>query len=290
MWLAALVLALMPAPSPPPDYKTELDSWRRARQAELTAEDGWLSVTGLYWLAEGDNPCGSRAGSRVLLPKSAPERLGVFVRQGQRVSVRVEPGVAVKTSLNSVTAMDVLSDVTGSPDVLRTGSLSIALIDRGGELGIRVKDSEAPSRKGFKGQSWYPPDTGYRVTARFVPAAPGASLEIANVLGQIQKLPSPGEAVFTLAGHELRLTPVLEAPDAKELFFIFRDETAARETYGAGRFLYTELPKDGSVVLDFNKAENPPCAFTAFATCPLPPKTNRLPVRVEAGEKWNRHD
>ena len=125
----------------------------------------------------------------------------------------------------------------------------------------------------------------YRVAARFVPYAPVKQVPIANVLGMVEPLPSPGYAVFRLAGRELRLDPVLEEPGAKELFFIFRDATAGKETYPAGRFLYSAMPKDGQVVLDFNKAYSPPCAFTAFATCPLPPRQNRLDVRIEAGEK-----
>jgi uncharacterized protein (DUF1684 family) len=170
------------------------------------------------------------------------------------------------------------------------GSLSLSVIERGGEIGVRLKDNASASRRDFKGLRWFPIDGAWRVVARFEPSAPGSTLEITNVLGQTQKLPSPGEAVFNLGGRELRLVPVLEKPDAGELFFIFRDETAARETYGAGRFLYAGLPVDGSVVLDFNKAHSPPCAFTRYATCPLPPKRNRLPVRIEAGEKFTAHD
>lgn len=287
MLLGALLALLAEAPA---DYKAGVERWRSDREAELRAEDGWLSVAGLFWLKEGENACGSRGGSRVLLPKRAPEKAGSFVRRGREIRVRIEPGVAATLEGKPVTSALLRSDASGRPDVVRIGPLSMSVIERGGEIGVRLKDNESPRRKQWKGLSWFPVDESQRVAARFVPSPPGTTLEITNVLGQTQKLPSPGEAVFSMRGQELRLSPVLEEQGAKELFFIFRDQTAAKETYGAGRFLYGELPKDGTVVLDFNKAYSPPCAFTPFATCPLPPKRNRLPVRIEAGEKFSPHD
>lgn len=274
----------------PPDHRAEVERWRKDREARLRAEDGWLSVAGLFWLEEGENACGSRPGSRILLPKGAPEKAGAFVRHGREVSVRIEPGVPASLGGKPLTSSVLRSDRSGGPDVVRMGSLSLSVIERGGEIGVRLKDNDSPARRDFKGLSWFPVDQGYRVVARFVPNPPGATLAITNVLGQTERLPSPGEAVFRVGGRELRLSPVLEEPDAKELFFIFRDQTAARETYGAGRYLYAELPRDGTLVLDFNKAYSPPCAFTRYATCPLPPKRNRLPVRIEAGEKLSAHD
>jgi len=272
------------------DYRAEVERWRFEREARLRAEDGWLSVVGLFWLQPGESSFGSGPGSRILLPKGAPERAGVFERRGREVSVKIEPGVAASVGDKPVTSMTLRSDTSGAADILRLGPLSLSVIERGGDIGVRLKDNDSPQRKEWKGLSWFPVDEAYRVTARFVAGPPGATLEITNVLGQTNALPSPGEAVFELGGREVRLTPVLEEPDATELFFIFRDETAARETYGAGRFLYAALPRDGAVVLDFNKAYSPPCAFTRFATCPLPPKRNRLPLRIEAGEKFAGHD
>ncbi|MDE3165970.1 MAG: DUF1684 domain-containing protein [Acidobacteriota bacterium] len=149
--------------------------------------------------------------------------------------------------------------------------------------GIRERDPESEYRRDFHGIESYPAEEAYRITARFVPDE--KEIPILNVLGQTEPLKSPGVAVFTLGGKEYRLRPVFETPDAQELFYIFKDATSGRETYGAGRFLYSALPKDGTVVLDFNKAYNPPCAFTPYATCPLPPAENKLPVRIEAGEK-----
>jgi len=150
------------------------------------------------------------------------------------------------------------------------------------EVQVRGDTTERVAlRTEFRGQRWFPANESYHVTARFVPYDQPKSVAIPNVLGSSYQEKSPGYALFTLQGWQLRLEPVI---DDKELFFIFRDQTAAKETYGAGRFLYTEMPRDGKIELDFNKAENPPCAFTPYATCPLPPKQNILPIRIEAGE------
>jgi uncharacterized protein (DUF1684 family) len=143
--------------------------------------------------------------------------------------------------------------------------------------------------KEFTGLRWFPVQEDYRVEGRFVPYTSAKTIAVPNILGQVEEMPSPGYVAFTIGGREVRLDPVLEEPGASELFFIFRDQTTGKETYPAGRFLYAAMPKDGRVTLDFNKAYSPPCAFTPFATCPLPPKQNRLPVRIEAGEMHSGH-
>jgi len=164
------------------------------------------------------------------------------------------------------------------------GDLSMYVIERGGRYAIRLKDKNSKSRREFTGLKWYPIQKSYRVTATFVEYDPPKQVQVPNILGETENLPSPGYASFTLNGKKVRLDPVLEEPDAKELFFIFRDLTSGERTYPSGRFMYAEMPKEGKIVLDFNKAYNPPCAFTPYATCPLPPKQNKLPVRIEAGE------
>jgi uncharacterized protein (DUF1684 family) len=174
-----------------------------------------------------------------------------------------------------------------SSDVLKVGRLSLFAIRRGERFGIRLKDPDSEYRRGFTRLEYFPAGEAWRLTARFVPEP--KKIPILNVLGQTEESECPGYAVFHLAGQELRLYPILEEPGAKELFYIFKDQTSGKETYGAGRFLYSDLPRDGKVVLDFNKAYNPPCSFTPYATCPLPPPENRLPVRVEAGEKKYGH-
>jgi uncharacterized protein len=284
--IVTLTYAALAIPAPDPAYRAEIERWRQQREARLKAEDGWLSVAGLFWLDEGMNRFGTGRDNSIVLPAgAAPARAGTFeLRQG-KVSVRVEPGVTVTAAGKPVTAMELRSDVPGPPDVLTLGRLSLQVIARGGRYGIRMKDPESETRRSFAGLRWFPVRDDLRLAARFVPWPSPRTIPIPNVLGQVNDLPSPGYAEFTVAGRRLRLEPVIEEPGAKELFFIFRDQTAGQETYPAGRFLYAPMPTDGVVVLDFNKAYSPPCAFTAYATCPLPPPQNRLPVRIDAGEK-----
>jgi uncharacterized protein (DUF1684 family) len=283
--IAACTIVTLTARADSPNYAADVEAWRVKREARLKADGGWLTVAGLFWLKEGANRFGSGKDNDVVLPSPAPERAGVFEFQAGKVKLRLEAGVPASIDGKLVTTADMRPDTSGSPDVLALGPLTMHVIERGGRFGIRLKDNDSPARKAFKGLEWFPVSEQYRVTARFVPYDPPRKITIPNVLGDASEMPSPGYAAFSLGGKELRLDPVLEDAASDELFFIFRDETSGRGTYGGGRFLYTEKPKDGSVVLDFNKAYSPPCAFTQYATCPLPPKQNRLGVRIEAGEK-----
>jgi uncharacterized protein (DUF1684 family) len=286
-----LLLAGLAAVAPDPGYRAEVQKWRDDREARLKADGGWLQVAGLFWLKEGANTFGTDPKSAIVLPAgSAPAHAGVFELKAGTVAVRLEPGVEATVDGKAIATQPLRPDVPGPADVVKLGPrLSLHVIARGGRLGIRMKDKESPLLKEFTGLRWFPVREEYRVDARFVPYTPPKQVPVPNILGQVENLPSPGYAVFTLAGREVRLDPVLEEPGATELFFIFRDETAKKETYPAGRFLYTALPKDGRVVLDFNRAYSPPCAFTPYATCPLPPRQNRLPVRIEAGEMRSGH-
>src|SRR5262249_9408464 len=209
----------------------------------------------VYWLKEGVNRFGAAAANEVAFPEgSAPALAGVLELHGGKVTLRVEPGVAVAEKGAPVLTKELKPDSSGDPDVLTLGRLTFFIIERGGRLGVRLRDPESPQRKAFAGLTWFPVSESYRVVARFGPAAAPRPIAVPNILGQTIDMPSPGRAVFTLGGKELGLDAVLEEPDAKELFFIFRDGTSGKETYPAGRFLYAELPKDGTVVLDFNKA------------------------------------
>jgi hypothetical protein len=283
--VAACTIVTLTARADSPSYAADIQAWRAKREARLKADGGWLTVAGLFWLKEGANRFGSGKDNDVVLPASAPDWAGVFEFQAGKVKLRLEAGVPATIEGKTVTTADMRPDTSGSPDVLTLGPLTMHVIERGGRFGIRLKDSDSPARKAFKGLEWFPVSEQYRVTARFVPYDPPRRIMIPNVLGDASEMPSPGYASFNLGGKELRLDPVLEDAESEELFFIFRDETSGKGTYGGGRFLYTEKPKAGSVVLDFNKAYSPPCAFTRYATCPLPPKQNRLGVRIEAGEK-----
>jgi uncharacterized protein (DUF1684 family) len=288
---AAVASALLAACFVPPAtadeaYRAEVRRWRAGREARLTADGGWLTVVGLFWLREGENAFGADPAGDIVLPEgSAPAKAGVFELSGEQVSVALLPGVDGRIGGRPVSGASAMRpDTSGSPDVLEVGTLSLHVIERGDRYGIRLKDRNAAARRGFTGLKWFDVREDHRVEAKWVSYPQPRPVKVPNVLGRMEPMPSPGYAEFTLAGKALRLDAVLEGPEAEELFIIFRDETSGNETYGAGRFLYADLPKGGKVVLDFNKAYNPPCAFTPYATCPLPPPQNRLPVRVEAGE------
>ena len=253
--------------------------------ANLGKEDSWLTLVGLFWLHPGTNSFGSGSENVVRLPAGkAPEVAGSFILQGDRVRVEAKEGSGITSGGKPVKSADLVSDDIGDPTELKLGSLTFYLIKRVGKNGIRVKDSENPLRVNLKGLDYFPTDPAWRFEARFEPFVPPRKIPIVNILGMTEDEPSPGQIVFNVGGKEYRLDPVLEA-GSPDLFVIFRDETAGKETYGAGRYLYTDPPKDGKVILDFNRAYNPPCAFSPFATCPLPPRQNRLPFRIEAGEK-----
>jgi uncharacterized protein (DUF1684 family) len=288
--MTAMVLALIfvqtPSVDPAAAYRRDVEAWRQHRLESLTADGGWLTVAGLFWLEPGANTFGAATTNRIRLPAhSAPPRAGTFTLDAGRVTVDVLPGVAITAGGQPVARKVLRSDASGEPDVLALGALTMQIIDRGGRLGVRLKDLRSELRRSFKGLTWYPVNPALRVTAHFMARSQPTRLEIPSVIGVTESMPSPGTAEFELAGKTYRLDPVLE-PGESRLFFIFRDATAGRTTYGAGRFLYAEPPRDGKVVLDFNQAYSPPCAFTPYATCPLPPPQNRLPIAIEAGEKY----
>jgi uncharacterized protein (DUF1684 family) len=264
----AIVLPLAAAVT----YQAEIAAWRHEREARLRADGGWLTVTGLFWLHEGANSFGTDPKSDIVLAAGAAHA-GIFELHNGKVSAKIDGH-----------PRELRPD---TDDFVSSGRLRLYVIERAGRMGIRVKDPQSPYLREFHGIDSFPPREEYRVIARFVPDP--KKIPITNILGQTEPEDSPGYVVFQLHGHEYRLRPVLDDPDSPDLFFIFHDLTSEHETYGAGRFLDAPPPKDGQVVLDFNKAYNPPCAFTPYATCPLPPRENRLAVRIEAGEKKYGH-
>jgi uncharacterized protein (DUF1684 family) len=285
--LLALSAATEGAPAPEP-YRSEIEAWRAKRIASLKREDGWLSLVGLFWLQEGENRLGSDAASnRIVFPRdTTPKTMGSLDVSRGVVTLRAAPDSDLMSDGHPVlTTLTLRSDAEGSPTIVKHGRISFFLIKRGERLGVRVKDSANPTLLSFHGLDNYPVDRQWRFDARFDAYMPSKTIAVPSILGNVDQEKSPGAVVFQVAGHSYRIDAVQES-GSEDLFLIFGDQTNGVETYGGGRFLYTAPPdKDGRVVLDFNKAYNPPCVFTPYATCPLPPAQNRLALRVEAGEK-----
>ena len=274
----------------PEAYHEEIRSYREKRIARLTSDTCWLTVAGLFWLHQGDNSFGTDPKSDFVLPAgSAPEHAGVFVHHDSVTVVRAAAGVPLTSADKPVQELRLRADAEGDPTVVSLNDLRFLVIKRGARWAIRMRDLNSPMRREFQDIQVYPTDESYRVSARFEPYVPSKKIPIATIIGTVDTMASPGALVFELVGKTCRADLVLEVPGDTQLFLIFKDETSGEETYGAGRFLYTDLPKDGRVTVDFNKAYNPPCAFTPYATCPLPPPQNELPLAVRAGEKNYGH-
>ncbi|MHC1479547.1 DUF1684 domain-containing protein [Frateuria aurantia] len=270
--------------SPDPAYRAQITAWQAQRLQDLTSPDGWLTLIGLDWLQKGVNSLGAAADNSIVL-KAGPAELGrIELAADGTTTLDFAPGVNGLVDGQQVRHAVLLSDQDGQrqPSLVRVGSLSLFVVDREGRKGLRIKDRDAATRTHFQGLDYFPIDPGWRIEARWVPFNPQRTLPIGSVLGTVSEVPVPGKAVFEKDGHSYELYPIQEDPGS--LFFIIADRTSGRETYGAARFITTGLPHDGKLLIDFNKAYNPPCAFTAYATCPLPPPENRLDLRVTAGE------
>lgn len=268
-------------------YKKEIENWQTGRLATLTKQDGWLTLIGLYWLNEGENKFGSHAANPIRLPKDrAPLVAGSLWLENGRVRMTAHPAIEITAAGIPVTSLDLKDDTEdGGPTVLKFGTLLLNIIKRDDRVGVRVKDTDSRTRREFKGLEYYPVDPKWRIEARFEPYQPPKIIPITNVLSMTDDETSPGALVFDVGGTTYRVDPILEKGET-DLFVIIADGTTGRETYGAGRYLYVSPPdSNGKVVIDFNKAYSPPCAFTNYATCPLPPQQNRLALRIEAGEK-----
>jgi len=277
-----------------PDWRAEDLAWRQARAEKLQKPGGWLSLVGLDWLSEGRNSVGADPGNDVVLPRG-PGRLGVAVRRDGTVRFCPEsgtrPDIQPASDADDDGCVTLHSDVeTDHPTTVSVGSMSFYLIDRTGHLGLRVKDSRANTRVNFKGLDYFPLQAEWRARAKFVPYDEPHTIRVPDATGLFQDLVNPGRLEFEKDGKSYSLEAVLENPGDEEFFVIFGDRTNGHSTYGAGRFLYTPMPDDaGEVIVDFNRAYNPPCVFTPYATCPLPPPENRLDVEIHAGEKMYAH-
>jgi uncharacterized protein len=268
-------------------YVSEIESWHASRVARLTAPDGWLTLIGLHFLREGENRIGRAKDNDIVLTQG-PEHFGVATLAADgRVTFTLADGVDGTIDGARPRTAELRWREPNRPTVVVAGAVSFFVIDRGGRKALRVKDREADRRTHFAGLEYFPVDPAWRIEARWEPFEKARQIPITNILGQTSPALVHGQAVFERGGKTFALLPIDEGPD-EPLFFVISDATSGRETYDAGRFVYADPPRDGIVVIDFNRAENPPCAFTPFATCPLPPKENRLPFAVNAGEKRYR--
>lgn len=265
-------------------YEAEILSWRQMMDDKLRAEDSWLTLTGLYWLNEGNNSLGSGDACDILLPQSAPTLLGSIIFQHEMAELQVTADVEV--TVDGVPAQTAVlrndRDPQGASRVA-IGAVNFIVIKRENQYGIRVRDNASPERQNFTGRIWFPLDPAYRITAAFERHSEPRILQIDSSAGILLPTENPGWAEFELDGQPIHLEAFSSKPD--EVWFVFRDATSKTETYPGGRFLYAPLQEDDTVLIDFNKAYSPPCAFTPYAACPLPPKENVLSVRISVGEK-----
>jgi hypothetical protein len=299
------------APSPWPVYphwQEDLAAWRAAREKEIGGPDGWLTLVGMEWLQPGVNSIGGAADNKIRVHAKVPDHIGLLIvlgkkpegtppgdqahEEGQTVQFLAPTGgFPPDLMIDGKPAWEGQLTVDGpSPSTISWHSVTMVALRRGNRFALRIKDADSPARAGYKGLNWFAPNPRYRLRAAWTPYTPNRTVKIPTALGTTIDLPSPGFAEFELDGKPVNLEPVLEDPDRKTLFFILKDVTNEIETYGTARFLYTGLPdhgldKPGTLILDFNLLENPPCAYTSFAACPQPPDQNQLPVAIEAGER-----
>lgn len=279
---------------PPANWQAELTSWRAERAKNLQAPNGWLSLVGLEWLKPGDNSVGSADGNALKLKSQAVPHLGTVRLNSSSIDL-LPPADGYPKGLlvdgkPPANPQPLSADEKGKPSKITIATLQVTVIHRGDQYGLRIRDSQSPTRTGFHGLKWYAPNPALRVKAQWTPYNPPLKRKVPTVLGTEIEADVPGKVTFTLNGQTLSLEPILEEPGDTELFFIVKDATSQDKSYGAGRFLYTPFPdhglaQPGELWLDFNRLENPPCAYTPYATCPLPPPQNRLQVALPAGEQ-----
>ena len=269
-----------------PGYVDKVKSWQAEREANLQKDTSWLTVAGLYWLREGENWVGTATRNDFVLPEaSAPAVVGVFEFHDRKATFHAEDGVTITQDGKPIQNVEL---EMGEKHAIAINDLKMWLHYSGERLAIRLRDLNASYRKEFAGLDWYPVDPSFRVQAKFTPHAEEKKVEMLNILGDIEVFEAAGYVDFELRGQKVRLEPM----KAREgvLWLIFRDGTSGKGSYQAARFLRTEPPENGKVVIDFNQAYNPPCAYNPHTTCPMPTKENRLEIRIEAGEKnYKKH-
>jgi uncharacterized protein (DUF1684 family) len=273
------------------EWLQDLDTWRARRAQEVDAPDGWLTLVGLEWLKPGTNSVGAASDNRIQVHAQVPGHIGLLTLSGKTLQLlSPSEGFPADLKIDGQPAREGPLAAGAKPAVIGWHGLSMVVLDRGGRYAVRIKDAESGTRKGFHGLNWYAPDPQFSVEARWVPFTPPHIERIPTGIGTTLDLPAPGTAEFTLAGRKLTLEPVLETAGDQMLLFILEDETGKQATYAGGRYLHAPFPdhglgRPGKLILDFNRLENPACAYTPYATCPQPPAKNRLAVAIDAGEK-----
>jgi uncharacterized protein len=279
-----LAVVALATPAPAEDaYRAEVERFREAREASLKADDGWLTVSGLAWVRPGETRIGGDPSADVLLPDGAPPSVGVLTLDGEKAAFRPERGVAVLRDGEPFAGGEIRSDAGGKADVLAVGRFRLILLKRGERFAIRVKDNKSEIREGFAGLRWFPVAEDWKVIAKFTPHPVPTRIAFDTIVGGRDVLESPGYATFERDGKAYRLDAASE-PDGR-LWFVFRDATSGRTTPVNARQLTADAPLGDTVILDFNKAVNLPCAYTPHATCPIAPPQNRLSLAITAGEQ-----
>ena len=264
-------------------YASEIANWHNKRVTNLKKETGWLNLVGLYWLQQGENTFGSDPSNDIIFPPNAPPKIGSIILNDSVAQLKVNGNIDLTINGNKVKEAMLLNDLSSKPSIMSVGSYKWNIIKRGDKYGIRLHDLNSPAVKSFLGIETYPVDKSWRIEASYVKFPEPRKIMVPTIIGTIEENIATGNLSFVKDGKTYSLVPIVENDS---YFLIFADETNGEETYGAGRFLYTALPdSNGKVTLDFNKAYNPPCAFTKYATCPLPPKDNYLHLKITAGEK-----
>jgi len=270
-------------------------AWRTQHATDLQKPDGWLSLVGLEWLEPGETSIGSARDNKIHLPSTAPAHIGILKLENNAVTLLPpKEGFPSGLQIDGAPAKQLSLRADQDKDKFNShvtiGTINFYVIKRADKFALRIKDAKSPSLLEFHGLKWFELNPEYRVTAKWTPYVPAKSVSLLTLVGTEYSEPVPGFAEFTLQGKTFRLEPVLEDPDNPKLFFILRDTTSTETTYPACRFLYTTFPNHGAdqpgeLLLDFNHLENPPCAYTPYATCPLPPAGNRLPIALPVGEQ-----
>ena len=265
-------------------FNNDLEEWRAQRYADLREADGYLSLAGLYWLEDGEHTFGSDSSNSIVFPENAPLHIGTLVVADSVVTMRVRPEAGVTIDGEAVGEKVLVNDLEGSPTISHLDSLNWHVINRSRGLAIRLMDTETEARRSFGGIDFFEPNRDWRLEARFEPYDPPLEIAMPSITGVDEKDTVPGAVIFEVEGAAYRLD-VTGHPGDERYFIVFGDATSGQETYGGGRFVWIDAEDDeGNIIIDFNRAYNPPCVFSTFATCPLPTPDNRLSLRIEAGE------